>query len=360
MPPLLLAVGPFPPPVNGNALITSRACDRLSNSFRVVRCDTSVPGRRRSVGYHARRFMRHLQSLLAIIRHSRERGRVLYVSCPGGLALWYGVAVVGMARLSRYQIVVHHHSFRYLDRRIFALAALVVTGGRATTHVCLCGRMRARLREQYPRAFHVIVWSNAAFVLPEAVEENRSQVGPPLVLGHLSNLSMTKGTPEFIELVRAARREGLDVVGRIAGPTMSPEVTRIVHDSVRELGDALTYSGRVTDDERTCFLAGVDLFVFPTRYLHEAEPLVVFESMAAGVPVVAFARGCIPGQLADTGRSIPVEADFVDATLPFVRRLVADAELRRRDSHAARAAFLEQRRTALDEVSMWFSSVAVS
>src|SRR5262249_2677277 len=43
----------------------------------------------------------------------------------------------------------------------------------------------------------------------------------------------------------------------------------------------------------------IDVLVFPTRYIHEAQPLVIYEAQAAGVVVAASRRGCIPDMVPD-------------------------------------------------------------
>ena len=59
----------------------------------------------------------------------------------------------------------------------------------------------------------------------------------------------------------------------------------------------------------------MDAFVFPTKYNNEAEPLVVWEALAAGIPVIAYDRGCIQRQVALAGKIIPKENDFVTDSL---------------------------------------------
>jgi glycosyltransferase involved in cell wall biosynthesis len=45
------------------------------------------------------------------------------------------------------------------------------------------------------------------------------------------------------------------------------------------------------------FLAQVDVFLFPSRYRHEAQPLVILEAQAAGARVVATNVGCVSSML---------------------------------------------------------------
>jgi len=58
------------------------------------------------------------------------------------------------------------------------------------------------------------------------------------------------------------------------------------------------------------------VFVFPTRYRNEAEPLVVLEALRAGCPVIAYARGCIAEMLGQGGGfAIPIGTEFVGPAL---------------------------------------------
>src|SRR5262249_17798066 len=58
----------------------------------------------------------------------------------------------------------------------------------------------------------------------------------------------------------------------------------------------------------------------PTRYVSEAQPLVILEALSAGIPVIATTRGCICDLLSSGGTALPEGADFVPAAV----RLIAD------------------------------------
>ena len=57
------------------------------------------------------------------------------------------------------------------------------------------------------------------------------------------------------------------------------------------------YLGAVYDAQKERFYSQLDLFVFPTNYANEAEPLVIYEAMRQGVHVIACDRGSIAEML---------------------------------------------------------------
>ncbi|MBN1770173.1 MAG: glycosyltransferase [Deltaproteobacteria bacterium] len=107
-----------------------------------------------------------------------------------------------------------------------------------------------------------------------------------------------------------------------------------IHALVRELGlaDRVVFTGFV--DDMHAALAELDVVVVPSR--RECAPLVIFESMALGKPVVASDVHGIP-ELVDRGRTgllVPVDDDA--AVAAAVLELLADPARRRRMGEAAR------------------------
>jgi len=73
-------------------------------------------------------------------------------------------------------------------------------------------------------------------------------------------------------------------------------------------------------------LPGADVFVLLSAF--EGLPLVVIEAMAAGLPVVAYAVGGLPEQVADGETGFLVEPDDSDGAVERILRLLGDERLR--------------------------------
>jgi len=205
--------------------------------------------------------------------------------------------------------------------------------------------MEGELRKRYPKVENAVVCSNAAFVTPlPAVAQRPNRSG--LVLGHLGNLTFEKGLEEVLELLRTLRGTGLPVTLRLAGEPMSPDVAATVRAAQRELGSALVVEGPATGAEKDRFFSSIDLFVLPSRYVHEAEPLVVLEALAAGTPIVAIGRGCLADGFSGAGRITDTSEDFVRIAAQYCRSLAEDGRGLDDQRRAVSAGFRRRRGAA--------------
>lgn len=216
-----------------------------------------------------------------------RRTRALYVPVLAGRGTLVTIALAGLARLRGVPVTLHHHSFAYLDRRWRSMAMLARVAGLAAEHVVLCPVMARWLWERYGVTRTRVV-GNAAFVAPPAGSPEACD--RPLTLGFVGVLSREKGLDAFLEL---ARRALPDVRALVAGPKVDGDAETLLAAASRELGDSLIR--RPARDDRDALFAGIDVLIVPSRYRHEAQPLVVLEALARGIPVIATGRGCLPG-----------------------------------------------------------------
>ena len=107
-----------------------------------------------------------------------------------------------------------------------------------------------------------------------------------------------KGLEVLLEALSLARSEGLPVRVRAVGGFETPEYEAQIRREVERLrvGDHIDWTGFTRDV--TGELARCDLFVLPSLF-GEGLPMVVLESMAAGVPVIATRVEGIPEAIRD-------------------------------------------------------------
>lgn len=252
---------------------------------------------------------------------SGTHSEIVYLGCEGDWGLVYTAALVSASRLFGHQVLLHHHSFSYIDSPSRLMNAIVTAGGNQLRHIFLCGTMRERFESRYGEVPHSHIVSNAAFV--ETPSRQQSSAAPgPIRIGLLSNLTREKGLYTFIELLRRLKSCNLNVEGLLAGPIIQQKDRDMVAAAEDELEGVLQYLGPLYGEDKNHFYHQIDVFVFPTEYANEAQPTVLFEALAAGASVIAFDRGCIGVQIKESGMLIPISEDFCTRACEYLAHLM--------------------------------------
>lgn len=228
------------------------------------------------------------------------------------------------ARGAGQPVCLHHHTYGYIIERSLLMRLICAAAGPRLTHVFLSTTMRDDFAEQYTLKTTSAVIPNAMFV-PEQDHKPRSFTGAwedrRLQVGLISNLDAAKGLHDFIETARHAKRANLAVDMILAGPIKNSDDKALVAQAQQE--GSVRWLGPLYGEDKLHFYAGLDLFLFPTRYRYEAQPTVIYEAFAHGVPVVAFERGCIRAQVGDCLRVIKAAQDFPKAATQIISELIA-------------------------------------
>jgi succinoglycan biosynthesis protein ExoL len=306
----VLVMGLFPPPVDGQRLITQMVCDRLGDLATVKRFDID---QFRFLG-QASKPISTLGACGAMLRARLSGYSTLYLAPHSGTGLVFSCFIALIARATGYGIAAHYHSYWNIGRRSRLMAAFLALCGPKAMHVVLGPPMARDLSQFYPSVRRIVTLSNTAFMEPRAPVD-RKFGGRRLRIGHLSNLSREKGIAVVLDCMRNLFRRGIDVELWLAGPAEDAETDQLITAAQREFGDRLNYLGRLEAEPVRRFYKRIDVFLFPTSHKHEAEPLVLIDALATGVPVIATDRGCIPYLLENEGGLVLSPARFVDQAI---------------------------------------------
>jgi glycosyltransferase involved in cell wall biosynthesis len=345
--PRVLFIGLFPPPVNGQRIVTQHMLERLDAIAAVTRYNID---RFRQFGV----FSKLLSALAAcgVLVAARMRGySTLYLAPHSGAGLIYSCLIALASRCSGYTLAVHYHSYRNMARYTWLMAAFLAICGPRAMHIVLAPPMARDLRRFYRSARHITVLSNTTFVRPEKVR--RAFGSRRLRLGHLSNLSREKGIGIVLDCMRELRARNVDVELWLAGPAEDAETSRLVSEAQEAFGERIRYLGRLDAIDVHRFYSDIDVFLFPTSYEHEAEPLVVVDAISVGVPVIATDRGCIAYLLGITGGCVLNSAEFVPQCVEQIAFWASDPDQLAEVSERAQASFAElhaQSRLQLNQV----------
>jgi glycosyltransferase involved in cell wall biosynthesis len=352
----VVAVGQIPPPVSGLSYITQQAIEVASAKAATVIVNNIAASLGCSgLNKHLSRIFATFRAFWSLKSNHNLKDRTCYVACEGGYGLIYILSIIMAARIYGYDIILHHHSFAYINRWNFLISSINYIGGKSLVHVFLGEEMSDGFRRTYSKnRIAGVEISNAAFVRPND-NVNGSVIGP-LVLGHLSNLTLEKGLYTFIELVRNMHIRGERVRGVLAGPAHDSKDRNFIAQLIHEESDIFEYRGAIFGQEKDGFYRDIDVFIFPTQYIHEAQPTVVFEALAAGCQVISFERGCIRGQVQDEGLVVPQDRDFIAESIDWLRLHRSDVRSKRSGTYAS---YARRHTIARSTAEMLFSDALV-
>lgn len=309
--PTIALIGPVPPPLNGQSVVT----EYIIKSVRKQIPDVIVV----DTGGEKPRFHAAGRQLLSSVR-ALFASRAAYIAVKAGPGMWLTSVTVLLARLLRVRVYLHHHSYAYILRRTARMVTLTRLAGPRATHIVLSNTMANDLRQTMPEIRSVLILGNAALIDRSLTELPLKDGSAEVVLGHLSNLSSDKGIEEVFELASAINRFADRKVRLIVAGPATDEKSRIYLDkAAARLGQCFEYWGQVSGARKREFFNDITHFVFPTRYSHEAMPLVLYEAMAAGVICLTTRRGSISEQLKSSGGLIAESAEtFAEQALEFL------------------------------------------
>lgn len=320
----VLVIGVLPPPVQGMPMVTQAVLNRIKVCCNTKFVNLSSPGKQ-GHSFTIRKAIKIFVGVLSIVRVSAKPAKRLYMPVDAGLGMYYTLLLSNLAKLFGFNIFLHHHSWAYIARKDWRMKLLVSLVSKRATHIVLCDNMRREFCYVYPRAENVIKLSNAVFFPPPSISRRRQS--EYLTIGHLSNLTIEKGLLIVIETFRKLLAENIASKLILAGPATSEIERRAIENARLEFGDLLQYRGPVFGKEKEMFFEDIDVFLFPTIYKNEAQPLVMFEALKNGIPFVAFARGCIPSDLdVNGGICIGKDKDFSEHALPILMEWASNRE----------------------------------
>jgi glycosyltransferase involved in cell wall biosynthesis len=328
----LTLIGPMPPPITGKSAVTHHIASEISPRFAEVRiADTSEGKSPKWVLPFVK--LRRTASAMWAIRGSDA----VYIAANTGQGMWLSAALAALARREGASLFLHHHSYSYVRKRKLRMVALTRAAGPAAHHILLSRIMVSDLLAVMPEIRRTLVVGNAGLVDRSLQDLPLKVDGGELVLGHLSNLCLDKGIAEVVDLAVALQQSGTRVRVIVGGPTVDARSQTHLDRAAAELGELFEYRGPLTGAAKRAFLKEITHFVFPSRYVHEAAPLVLFEAMAAGVVCVATRWGSIPEQLAGSPGVLAHNADsFVEEMLPMLVGTSVSASA----SHESREAYM--------------------
>lgn len=322
----ILLIGQFPPPLHGLSAVNLKLEQLLSEAgFRTRFIDTSPSDGRRGATKYFWRVIAIARAAVAILaRRSKGRDFSVYMSGEAQAGIYLLIVLAAACRLAGVRFILHHHNFLYVTAYSRAMQMLLRVSAGNLTHIFLCMDMQEQFFSRYESSHRqALVLSNALFVESIKTAPKLPSTGA-LRLGMMSNLTFEKGVDTFLKIGEALLNSGHKVEIVLAGPASSPQVESYIRAALERLGPAGCWLGTVQGEAKAEFFRSTDLFVFPTRYKAEAQPLVLLEALQSGCPILSTDIACIGCDHSGSPGMTASPTTFADQAEAWIEQVLHD------------------------------------
>jgi len=161
------------------------------------------------------------------------------------------------------------------------------------------------------------------------VAEARAKRQPGQTLLYLSALAVSKGLVDLIDAFELCAEEFPESRLLVAGSWFRKEDKEQVLERVEKagLGERIEFLGVVTGREKLDTFERSDIFLLPTWYSAEGQPVSILEAMASGLPVISCDRGAITEMVVDGKGGFIVMPRQPEEIAQRLRKLFSSPEL---------------------------------
>lgn len=275
------------------------------------------------------------------------------------MGFWRDYLTVMVAARLRKRIVLHLHGGgfeNFFNARSSWMQRRIVNTLESTSSIIVLGKL---LKEQFRCAGDnvmdklVVVPNGLSLGVEEPIAQNKllPDNGAPVELLYLSSLMPSKGFLDVLEAIKLlneadlARNYHLHLCGSFVQASTEPECDIFDKGSLQmylereALTESVTYHGQVQGRVKEQRFQEAHVFLLPTYYPWEGQPLSIIEALAYSTPVISTAHKGIPEQVIDeeTGRLVPPNSpnEIADAII----NIASDEQKYTVMSHASRQHF---------------------
>jgi len=256
------------------------------------------------------------------------------------------------ARSARVPLIYHVHSpigrdsCRGLTNKLNTLME-TWTLSRVDCMICVSNSLMGYMESLGHPPVKLTVVSNGVAAIEDLPRRDAPAANATWTLGTMALYRPRKGVEVLLEALALLKTRGIKVHLRAVGTFQTPEYEAEVMELVKRLGieDMITWTGFQTNVNEQIRM--MDLFILPSLY-GEGLPMVVLESMANAVPVVASNVEGIPEAVRDGVDGLIFEPGSAEDLAKKVESMVGDSNRWNAMSQSA----YDRQRHCLSDISM--------
>ena len=295
----ILMIGPFSPPLSGVSIANDNLIEGLHKDHTVDKIDFSSSAIKEDIGKFS--FSKVVASLRVYLKVFKiPRSDFIYMT-PG--QTFYGVLkyapFILLSKLLGKKTIVHVHGnyvrsqyekLTGIKKKVYKSLLSIFDKG-----IVLSPGLRGNLSPFLSADSIHVVFNFVEDNIRQSihVEDIAKKNVSALNILFLSNLMKQKGILDLLESLTILKAKDIPFKAVIAG-AIDEETKNDVNSYLDQLKGHVTYPGVIKGEEKVRTLLGSNVFVFPTYYEMEGQPIALLEAMSTGNIIITTEHAGIP------------------------------------------------------------------
>ena len=291
----ILIIGPFPNPISGVSLANKVAFNILSQNknFKVSKIDTSYPVFQEDIGtFSLRKFLFFLG--LNFKFYKIIKNDIIYFT-PGQTffgILKYAIYIL-IGSLFKKELIIHVHGNHlgneYSNLKGYKKKVFYYLISKCNKGIVLSESLKSNLTPFLPQDKIFILYNFAEdYLFDKDVVVDKSS----LKITYLSNLIEEKGILFLLDSLYVLEKQNISYEAKIAG-NIDESLKNKIHNKLNKLNNT-TYLGVVKGDDKKELLEWSNIFILPTFYKMEGQPISIIEALATNNVIITTNHAGIP------------------------------------------------------------------
>lgn len=280
-------VAALPEPTTGQSTANKKIYSDLSKIRSITLIDTSPKISKKNINYHAARVISNIYAFIKILSSKNES--TIYTVYESGLGIIYNHIIFFGAKIKKSKVILHHHTSEHTINKSTKFKRLIKNRTSMLTHVFLSSSMMEDFNKNYGHGNSIIL--NNASLINYTPTKPRILTKNIIAIGYISNITVEKGSKNILKLIQSLVSSKISFEFVVAGPISDSDSEHYINLCSQIAGDKFKYIGKVSGKSKEDFFKSIDLLVFPTEYVYEAQPLIILEAISRGIPSITSKMG---------------------------------------------------------------------
>jgi glycosyltransferase involved in cell wall biosynthesis len=299
----ILIIGPLPNPLDGCSISNDTLCRNLRKRkifYQTINTNTKIVSSKQGSNFSLLKAVSFLKVYVECYKIFSSD--VIYTT-PG--QTFFGILKYSpfylLCKLLGKPYIIHLHgnylgtefqSLQGVRKKIFHF--LIASANRG---IVLSESLRENFNGLLPRDKVFVVENFALNELFDNYDVTKKERNKPVIL-FLSNLIAEKGILEVLNALIAVKNANIEFKAYVAGK-IEKEFEKSIFEKMQTIGDDIEYMGIINGEKKYSVLNSSNIFILPTYYKMEGQPISILEALAMGNIIITTKHAGITDILSD-------------------------------------------------------------